>query len=365
MRHTKREPSGVRRSRPQPTTDHRQLLLDASREVPPPTVGALATRWLERLERERCASLIDRQSFVRRHVRPRFDDLPIAELTFPLVNAYVCARRIDGYQPETLWTIGYSWAALCAEARIRIQVADLDLPRRRRTSEDAAALALTADEWRRLVTSPLGDLSVRLLARLELCTALRLGEAIGARWGDLERASETWWLVVAEQLHQKTGERRTTKDRAERDLPVRPELRAVLEEAREVYFSGREPPDAAPLALYVPKTTTGRLRAVADLRAWDQRTANKAWRAWLAMHDIAPRPLKAARHTLPGLLLEAGAPLLAVHSLTHPASLTRAVGGDQRGAFGRYVHVSRAARYRAVASLDSPQLDLPITEDSE
>lgn len=353
---------GVRRVRHRPFTDPRQLLLAASdRPPPPPTVGALAERWLTRLDREGCASLVDRRSFVRAHVLPWAAELPLGELTFDLVNAYVCARRADGYQPETLWTIAYSWAALAAEAGIPITVASLDLPRRSSSSSNAR-FALTHAEWARLVTSNQGDLSIRLLVRLVLCTALRLGEALGARWADLDTTREGAWLVIGEQLHEKTGARRATKDRATREVPVRPELGAVLDEARATFFRGAPPPEA-PLALYVPRSRSGQRRAVLELRAWDQRTANKHWREYLALHDITPRPLIAARHTLPGLLLEAGAPLLAVHSLTHPASITRAVGGSERSAFGRYVHVSRAAKYRAVAKLTTGQLDLPFTED--
>lgn len=41
--------------------------------------------------------------------------------------------------------------------------------------------------------------------------------------------------------------------------------------------------------------------------------------------------------------------------LTHPASLPRAVG--DRGAFGRYVHLSLEARIRAVEAIR-----LPLTE---
>lgn len=341
--------------RPSPLTDHRPLRVV---EATPATVGGVVERWLRRLERDGSRSLVDYTSFARVHVLRWASDLPAAEtLTALEATAYLRARELDGYAPETLWSLAYSWAALLAEVGVAFRPSDVGLPLRSSTScyaEDA----LTAAEVAVCVRAQVGDLGTRALVATALLTAGRASEVRGLRQRDLDTSDDAVWVLRwDEQAHAKTRARRTTKDRASREVPVHPELRHVLERVRAVVYGGHPPPDA-PLCPYLPPTGAGGRRSARDARQWTDATATKAFRRHLEALGLRGRPLAVARHTLPGLLLAAGADPLSVHALTHPGSLARAVSAGS--AFGRYVHIPLEARVRAVQALRLPVVSLEV-----
>lgn len=339
--------------RPTPATDHRPLRVV---RATPATVGEVVDRWIDRLWWEGCRSLVDYRSFARFHVLRWGHDLPTSQtLTEAEARAYLQARRLDGYEPETLWSIAYSWKALLLEIGVAFDVAALKLPRRSGVSRYAAD-ALTAVEFSTLVRSRRGPLFLRLLAAIALFTGARASEVRGLRWCDLDRTGDVWVLRWDEQLHAKTLRRTPTKDSAAREVPVHPELRALLEQALEIYFRG-SPPEDAPLALYLPPTGAGRRPSLRDAKAWTDGAASKAFGNLLKSHGLRSRPLAVARHTLPGLLLAGGADPLAVHSLTHPASLPRAAA-PRSSSWGRYVHIPLEARTRAVLALHLPAVEV-------
>lgn len=341
------------RVRPRPKTDHRPLRVV---EAPPATVGEAVERWLRRLAAEGSASLVDYTSFANFHVLRWASELPAVEtLTELEVRAYLQAREQDGYMPETLWSLAYSWSALLATVGVKLRPSSLGLPRRVAVSRYAGH-ELTALEAATLVRSRIGDIGTRALVATALLTGGRASEVRGLRWRDLDTSGEVWVLRWEEQDHAKTGARRPTKDGAAREVPVHPELRLVLQEVREVVYRGRPAPDA-PLCPYLPPTGAQRRPSVRDRRKWADSTATSAFRRHLRAHGLRGRPLAVARHTLPGLLRASGADPLAVHALTHPGSLPRVASPGS--AHGRYLHVPLEARIRAVLALHLPPCGLP------
>lgn len=286
----------------------------------------------------------DQRSILRAHLQWALDLDPWdARLRLP---GYVRQLDAAGYSADRTRYVAQTACSLLTLCGIRTTLAELPVPRRRRVE----APSLTAAEAARLVRSRLLPIHLALVPLALLLTGARPSEARAWRWSDLDRTGPVWVLRYSDQLHPKTRSRRPTKDRAPREIPLRAELRSALEASAETLHRGEPRPDA-PL---LPKLLRRGARAGA-LVHWDPAWFARAWREALEAHGIRPVSPKAARHTFISLALDSGADPLAVRALTHPASLPRAVG--DRGAFGRYVHLSLEARIRAVEAIR-----LPLTE---
>jgi integrase len=164
-----------------------------------------------------------------------------------------------------------------------------------------------------------------VLYALLLLTGARLGEAAGLRWCDLSPREPLDAVVLAEQVDGRTGERRATKTRAVREVPLHPVLGAVLTawHARWSTWYGREP---RPADLVVPARAHRAVPSVGSARrqsaVWRdlQRDLTGAGLAAHRVHDL--------RHTFASLCADAGMAESIASRWTHTPS-----GGSARDAY--------------------------------
>lgn len=305
----------------------------------PSTVGDALLVVLERAVEARSASAYDIESrgrYLTPHALVR-----AADVTPGWLAAELRALHRSGLAPSTVRGIASLWLSVLAEAEVTIDSRLLRLPRvdRRSIAERAP---LRVEELARIVRSaalPVWQVAPVVAGCL---TGARAGELCGWRVRDYDPAERV--LRWSEQVRQRGARvRGPTKDRAAREVPVHPELVPFLDELRE----GRGADDAL-----LWRLVRGR-RA-----AWSGNELILAWREACAAHGIERRTPHAGRYTLPTLLLEAGAPPVAVRSLTHPGTVGRAAEGGPRagydGAWGRYVAPTLDARRDAIARLRLP-----------
>ena len=164
-----------------------------------------------------------------------------------------------------------------------------------------------------------------VLYHLLLLTGARLGEAAGLRWCDLSPREPLDAVVLAEQVDGRTGERRATKTRAVREVPLHPVLGAVLTawHARWGTWYGREP---RPADLVVPARGHRAVPSVGSARrqsaVWRdlQRDLTGAGLPEHRVHDL--------RHTFASLCADAGMAESIASRWTHTAA-----GGSARDAY--------------------------------
>jgi integrase len=305
----------------------------------PSTVGDALLVVLERAVAAGSSSAYDIESRSRYLVEHALR--PVAEVTPGWLAAELRRLHRSGLAPSTVRGVASLWMAVLAEGEHVIDSRLLRLPRVERRSI-AERAPLRVEELARVVRSaamPRWQLAPVVAGCL---TGARAGEICGWRVRDYDRVDQV--LRWSEQVRQRGARTRApTKDKASREVPVHAELVPLLEEMAE----GRGPDE--PLLW---RLVRGR-RA-----AWSGNELILTWGAVCAAHGIERRTPHAGRYTLPTLLLEAGAPAIAVRSLTHPATVGRAAEGGARagydGAWGRYVAPTLDARRDAVACLRLP-----------
>lgn len=162
------------------------------------SLSTAADAWLEVLEERvergtRSATTLDLyRHAVQKHIRPGIGELRLGELTVP---------RVDRFLQRVLRTKGYSTAKLCRTVlsgicRWLVRQGGLPFNPVRDTSpleldRDRTARAMTPAQIREWLDILDADEFARRhdlpeLARFILATGLRLGEALGVRWSDID-----------------------------------------------------------------------------------------------------------------------------------------------------------------------------------
>lgn len=164
-----------------------------------------------------------------------------------------------------------------------------------------------------------------VLYHLLLLTGARLGEAAGLRWCDISPRAPLAAVVLAEQVDGRTGERRATKTRAVREVPLHPVLGEVLAWWREAWTTwfGRTP---IPLDLIVP---TRAHRSVPSVGG--PRRQSAVWRelqADLAAAGVGLHRVHDLRHTFASLCADAEMSESIAARWTHTPA-----GGSARSAY--------------------------------
>lgn len=288
-----------------------------------------------RLEAEGSPSRYDARSLARLYTAWA-GSRPASTLTVLELRAEVMRLR-QRLSPSRVRAIATWWCTCLREIGIDLTPRALFVPRRLR---DVDARQLLDAAWiARLTRSRRGPDEPRAMVAGLLLTGARGSEARGWRVSDVDTSGATWVLTYDSQLHAKSGARSALKDRVAREVPVHPEWQAVLER-----IHGPRLVHTAPARALLPGPTG---------RAYDDNTLRRVWYAYLEAHDAPRVTPHTARHSAISAYRDAGADRDALRSITHPASPT-----SDRGAFGRYVHITRAARVRAVLTLRLPVVEV-------
>ena len=231
----------------------------------PRTVAEYSVTWLEQRARK-IRSAADEERWLRLHVLPRIGDMAleelrprhVAELVEQLVDAGLSARSVRNAHGALSVMLQH---AVFHEVLVMNPARDLPrgtMPRigrsKIRAFTRAEALTLMSDErieWPR-----------RVLYSLALLGGMRLGEAAGRRWRDIEDREPLRALHVTTQYDDLPLKGADGEDDAARVVPIHPELERILDAWRRVgwaRFFGRVPrPDdlITPGDITATKSTT-------------------------------------------------------------------------------------------------------------
>ncbi len=352
------------------------------------TVSQFLTRWLDdKRTRLRPRAWATYEQAVRLHLVPGLGKIALARLTPAQLDAWFREHQQNGASPRAIRYARSVLRAALNQARkwcaVSVNVAELVEAPRHQARE---IQPLTPEQARKLLESAKGH---RLGGVVSVATALglRLGEALGLRWADVDFDAGT--LRVKQALERSGGdsaarrplivERRELRKRiaaAPKRSAERRELRARLNALRERWRTVR-----ATLKTTEPKSTRSRRTirmpavVVAALKAHrtrqleDRLAAGGTWSdsglVFTSPIGTALEPRNVTRE-FHALLASADLPMVRFHDLRHTAAtLLLAQGVDPRTimetlghsqislTLNTYSHVLPALQADAAAKLDA------------
>jgi integrase len=313
------------------------------------TLGAYAKRFFAKRDNR---TAHDEQTRWERHIKPHLGRRRLADITARDVAAWVEALvRAGELSPKSIRNAHGVLSVLLGQAAFdgitRGNVAK-SLPRGILPgARTKGAPPFSRAELETALGSPAVPPDVRILLAMMGCGGLRLGEACGRTWADLDtRSSPLWCLHVHDQYDKKPLKGDKSGLIAERWVPVHPVLQELLVDwFREGFENtlGRAPRETDPISPW-PRKLTYRQQSQAG------KAADKALRA----AGIPKEPGRAAhslRRSFITLTRSAGARTEDVERITHNAAGTTV---------DRYTWMGWPALCAAVSVLElEPRAELP------
>ena len=235
-----------------------------------------------------------------RHLKPRFGDLPLSQITRDAVRLLVAELHQAGFAPKAI-------RVYCAPLSILLRHAQQDglighnpflgVYRGRTEHARTPATAFSYEQVNRLLTvakerfTPQDYLFILILSM----TGVRDGEAVALRWSDL--LPEHNAIIVARTYDPEEGEEHSTKSRRARRVEVEPSVMQALLAWRE-QSQGQS-------GARVFRSKQGGVLHIAYWR-------KMVWKPLLAAAGIPYVKIHTLRHTYASLLLDQGASILYV-----------------------------------------------------
>ena len=176
----------------------RGLTFDAGKQ----TVGEYMKRWLEHFAKANLAprTYANYRLQLRQHIIPAFGSMKLSKLDTPNIQALYAAKLQDGMTPSSvkyIHAVLHRGLSKAAELRLipRNPAASADPPKVRQDE----ITPLDADQARKLLDAVRGGKHEALYV-LSLTCGLRMGEALGLKWSDIDFEAGT--LRVARQLQR-------------------------------------------------------------------------------------------------------------------------------------------------------------------
>jgi len=230
-----------------------------------PTLREYAARWLERRAGS-IRTVADEATRLRLYVLPTLGDRPIDEITREDVRLLVQGLVADGHLSPRSINHVYSDARGIYRRALAEGLVDRT-PCTLRHERDGSELPAKVDRdpaWRRSAVYTIEEVDALCLdsripwdQRIVWCllawTGMRLGEAVGRRWRDLDTGA----IPLARLVVDTQGDGQPLKVERPREVPVHPRLREELEAWRRegfALFFGRHP---APDDFIVPSRFDG------------------------------------------------------------------------------------------------------------
>ncbi len=212
------------------------------------TLDELATRWAAEKAADGMRSLSDAEACYRNHVAPTLGDVALDDLTPRMVADLVTELGRRGLAAKTVRNVHGALHSILELGRFDelIGANPASLPRGKLPKVGKKKKPrFSRDELWQLMTDPAIAEHRRVFYALMGLAGLRLGEASGRRWRDLdEDAAGLAALTVDTQYDDQPLKTDDGEETHERIVPVHPALRATLERWRREGFAalyGRHP----------------------------------------------------------------------------------------------------------------------------
>lgn len=276
------------------------------------SVEGYAARWLDS-RRTRTAS--DERRHVQQCLALRWlAKMPISEFQPRHAEKLVRELQAGDLAPKTIANIWGTFRTMGREARLEGVISDDPFVLRRGVLSRTPVTErdpYSGPEIVALTTHPDVPAPQRVLYALQAYGGLRLGEACGRRWRDLDPGAEPLWcLLVATQYDD-----RPLKTDRPRRVPVHPELRRILEawwsDGWELYACRRPTLDD-----FIVPNVSKRAQAPHHTKT----SAYRGFRRACLSAGVDARTVHALRHTMITAARRGGARVDVLERVTHNAS---------------------------------------------
>jgi integrase len=267
------------------------LRINAAHPLGPVTVstcGALIARYEREEMPARYSTRSSYQSFIDRHIRPRWSETPISGVRPMAVEDWL--KRL-ALAPKTRGHIRGLMATIfrCAERWELIEKNPMELVRVKNSSKRLERPSvLTAEEFHGLLAQVREP--YRTMVLIAGCLGLRAGEIVGLKWADFDFGKSTL-LVQRGVVHGHVDDVKTEYSRD--SVPLSPELVAELVKYRETAYPTADgwlfanPRTGRPYHQEeIQKTHIGPAATAAKIKApvgW--KTFRHSYRSWLDQTD--------------------------------------------------------------------------------
>jgi integrase len=193
----------------------------------------LTADWLKRRRNRGLRNVDNDKGHLDNHILPALGDMGANEIRPRHVVAFISALRQTKLAPRTIRKIYGSLHKLFSDL-VRDEVLQYspcvltnnDLPKNRDKDPTWRARAVfTREELELLISSDAIPPDRRVLYALLYLTGMRIGEAAGVRWGDLDKAAKPLQRLIVAYSYENL-----TKTEKPREVPVHPTLATILAE---------------------------------------------------------------------------------------------------------------------------------------
>jgi integrase len=249
------------------------------------TVDALIERFLEEhVSRKRPHTRYDYRNVIERHIRPAIGRMKVAEVAWADIDALHRKITKAGHHTQANRVVAVASKMFSLAIRWKMR-ADNPCTQIERNAEQKRKRYLTPTELKRLTDAidEMEDRQAGDIFRLCLLTGCRVGEAMAARWNDIEPAG-TW---------TKPGS--TTKQKTDHVVPLSVPAKELLAELR--------------------RKTNGPWVFPADSKPGHRVTVQKSWLALCKAARVTGLRTHDLRHSFASQLVSGGASLPLIGSL--------------------------------------------------
>lgn len=177
------------------------------------TVGKVYREWLNAVvNRVKESSLANYKAKFEKHILPIFGDVPCADLSAGLINAFInkkLAKGLSASYVRDIFTVFKSMLRYAQEEYgFKLSLKNVVLPK----TEKKQAERISNTEQKRLIDYLKANMSLTAFGiLLSLCMGLRIGELCGLAWGDVDFQNKILHIRRTVQRITSTNGNRKTK----------------------------------------------------------------------------------------------------------------------------------------------------------
>lgn len=302
--------------------------------------GEWAAEWLTARQVEATTAQADGVR-KRKHLDPRWSDVPIGSITRHDVKAWAVQLRRTGISPATVQRIVHLFSA-SLNAAVDAEVLEVNPAARIKLPKGAVEQErfLTHDEYQ-AVRAELASTGDQLMTDVLVNTGIRWSELAGLHWSRVDLARAT--VAVVEEFVEVDGKMKPyPKGKKARRVPLVPELVVALTEHLKDTGKGT--------SCGVDHTTgicrSGLVFTTPTGRPLRNSNWSPGWRQAVEDSGVGHVRIHDLRHTYASWLLQQGIPL---------AEVGRLLGHISTQTTAKYAHLAESPSAAVIAALAAPR----------